>query len=291
MTRKVLTLKQARQVAWQGKAEEAVPLLRLYADKGDASAAASLAELLAFQGVWSECLERAGAFIAKPQSVYAGNIFDDMIGLIARAGRETGQWDRILDLTQAAEQRVEENIADYTPPKQEAQRKRYHSIFQGLRAYVERQGAVALDFRQIFGVTALLQTEQDAAYQLAMRNIFQHQPKLRNDPAALSRHQFALAQVFHQEAEGIRLYEEGHMPAEFDRAIFVAKAYVHRKQPELAWEIIWKHAHRWRPLDPAQVAPVVLLMDGDLANLMDRDRCKQVLHLPRGPEALPLRPS
>jgi hypothetical protein len=91
--------------------ESAVPLLRAYADRGDASASASLAELPAFQGEWTECMQRAGELLARPQLVYAGNVFDDMIRLLGRAGRETGDWQRLAHLTQVAEERIEDNIS------------------------------------------------------------------------------------------------------------------------------------------------------------------------------------
>jgi len=285
MARKVPTLKQARQMALRGRVEEALPLLRDHADKGDTSASASLAELLAFQDEWQKCLEYAGAFIARPQSVYAGNIFDDMVHLLARAGRETRQWTWLLHLTQAAEQRVEENIAEYDPSKKEAERIRYSEIFQGLCAYAQGEGARPFELTRIFGVILPTQLEQDAAYQLAAQNALRQPPKSRNNPADLSRLRFILAQNYNQEAEGIRLYEDGQMPPQFDCAVFVAKAYVRQEQPDLAWNVLLKYVPRWWPVDRAQVAPVVLLIDSDLASIMNHERCETVLTLPRGPEA------
>ncbi len=280
------TLKQARQAALEGRVEEAVPLLRAYADRGDTSAAASLAELLAFQGEWRECLERAGAFIARPQSAYAGNVFDDMIRLLARAGSETHQWELLLHLIQTAEQRVEENIAEYNPPKQEAAWTRYRTIFQALRTYAQREGTPPHELICVFGAAKQSQAHQEVAYREAVQNATQLRPDLRRKPDALSAHHFSLAQFYNQEAEGIRLYEEERMPPDFDRAVFVAKAYVHRDQPERAWDVLWKYMSGWWPVDRAQVVPVVLLVDQDLATLMSHERCAQVLTLPRGPKAL-----
>lgn len=284
MPYKAPNLKHARQMALQGRVEEAIPLLRDYADRADASSAASLAELLAFQGEWEECLKRAGAFIAQPQSVYAGNVFNDMVGLLARAGRETDQWGLLLDLTQAAQQCVEENTAEYNLSKREAARTRYRTILQGLRLYAQGEDATPFDLTQIFGVAMRIPAEQDADYQFAKQNATQLRPDLLNDPVALSRHLFSLAQFYHQESEGIRLYEAERMPAEFEGAVFVAKAYVRQGQAERAWEVLWRHMHRWWPVDRAQVAPVVLLIDRDLRALMNPVRCKKVLSLPRGPE-------
>jgi hypothetical protein len=276
MTRKVSTLKQARQAALQGRVEEAIPRLRVYADRGDTSASASLAELLALQGEWEECLQRAGELIARPQSVYAGNVFDDMIRLLSRAGRETEDWTSLLRLTQTAEERVEENIADFAPPKRDAARLRYRAIFQALSAYAAREGVPPHELIQIFGTAEPTQAAQDAAYQLALQNVSQ-QPYVRPNSLALVNHHFGLVEYFRQESEGIRLYEEERMPARFDCAVFVAKAYVRQEQTGRAWDVLWKHMRRWWPLDPAQVAPVVLLVDRDLADLMTHERCEQVL--------------
>lgn len=245
MTCNIPTLKQARRAALQGRIEEAIPPLRVYADRGDTSASASLAELLAFQGEWEECLKRAGGFIAFPHSVYAGNVFDDMICLLSRAGRETKDWISLLRLTQTAEERLEENIADFNPPKKEAERLRYRQIFQALRAYAQREGEPPHELIQIFGTDTPTQAAQDAAYQVAVQNISPQRPSIGSHSLALVDHHFSLVQFYHQESKGIRLCEEERMPARFDCAVFVAKAYVRQEQAERAWHILWKHMHRW----------------------------------------------
>lgn len=280
---RVPTLKQVRQAALQGRTDEAISLLRVYGDRGDASASASLAELLAFQNEWSECLLRAGEFIANPRSVYAGNVFDDMIRLLGRAGQETKQWELILQVTQVAAERVEANIAGDAPSKQEAERTRYSKIFQALQEYAQREGSPPHELIEVFGVSRPTQAEQDIAYQKATQST-EVPPRLRSDPTALLRHRFSLARVYKQEIEVVRLYEEEQMPSDFDFAVVVAKAYLHREQPDLAWDVLWKHLPLWWPVDRAQVAPVILLVDTDLAGMMNRERCERVLTLPRGPE-------
>lgn len=89
MARK-LTLNQARAAARRGETNLAISSLQGFADKGDAAASASLAELLAFRGRWEDVIVHAGRLAANPGTVYAGNVFDDMIGLLGRAGQETG---------------------------------------------------------------------------------------------------------------------------------------------------------------------------------------------------------
>lgn len=285
MTSKISTLKQVRQAALQGRIEDAIPLLRVYSNRGDTSASASLAELLAFQGEWEECLQRAGEFIAFPQSVYASNVFDDMVRLLSRAGRETKAWISLLRLTQTAEERLEENIADFNPPKKEAARLRYRQIFQALQAYTRREGDPPYELIQIFGTARPTQAEEDAAYRHAVQNTSRQRPNIRPDSLALVDHHFSLVQYYHQEREGIRLYEAERMPARFESAVFVAKAYIRQEQEERAWDVLWKHMRLWWPVDDAQVAPVVLLIDQDLGEIMNHERREQVLILPRGPEA------
>lgn len=74
-------------------------MLREIAAGGEHAACASLAELLAFKGEWNELIPNAARLIAHSDTVYAGNIFDDMIRLLGRAGHETGRW---LDIEEAA---------------------------------------------------------------------------------------------------------------------------------------------------------------------------------------------
>ena len=82
----------ARRAALRGEAAEALAVLLQSASAGDASAAASAAELLAYLDRWPEVIANVGALIANPFAVYAGNVFDDMVRLLARAARETGRW-------------------------------------------------------------------------------------------------------------------------------------------------------------------------------------------------------
>ena len=51
-----------------------------------------------------------GAVIANPYAVAAGNVFNDMVRLLGRAGHETGAWDRIAAAAGEARTRVEERF-------------------------------------------------------------------------------------------------------------------------------------------------------------------------------------
>jgi len=80
----------AQQAALQGNTDDAVKQLEALLDGGDAGAAASLAEIEAFRGQWSELLRHASVFLRKPSAVYAGNVFTDVVHLVALAGIKKG---------------------------------------------------------------------------------------------------------------------------------------------------------------------------------------------------------
>lgn len=284
MNSRSLTLKYARQLALQGKGE-ALPLLQRYADSGDTSASVSVAELLAFHGIWEECLQRAGVYLVNPQTVYAGNVFDDMVRLIVYAGHETQEWDFIGRLAIVAKQRLDTNLVSNNLEKQAALFTRYNTILTALQEYAQCRGRSPYEVIDLVSASKLHQAEEKIAYQIAKHNIHSQRPELIKNSVALANHRFALAQYYHQGDEAILMYENNCMPARFDYAVFVAKAYVNKDQLTQAWEVLWANLHRWWPLDPAQVAPLVLLLDTDLARLVSRERRHEVLSVARGPEA------
>src|SRR5688572_20741714 len=87
-------LAAARALALAGDADGAIAALTPLAES-DAAAAASLAELLAFRGDWDGVARNAARLIAQPSAVYAGNVFDDMVRLVALAGHRGVPWSRI----------------------------------------------------------------------------------------------------------------------------------------------------------------------------------------------------
>ncbi|MEZ4223253.1 MAG: hypothetical protein R3B13_20075 [Polyangiaceae bacterium] len=76
------TRKQAVEAALRGQVEDALETLLALHERGDASASASAAEILAFQGRWDEMVPCAKALLANPGAVYAGNVSDDMKALL-----------------------------------------------------------------------------------------------------------------------------------------------------------------------------------------------------------------
>ncbi|MEO7112737.1 MAG: hypothetical protein ABI183_19985, partial [Polyangiaceae bacterium] len=74
--------KQAVAAALRGEVDLALEVLLDLHRKGDASASASAAELLAFRGRTEEMIECAKALLKNPEAVYAGNVSDDMRALV-----------------------------------------------------------------------------------------------------------------------------------------------------------------------------------------------------------------
>jgi hypothetical protein len=87
---KIRNAKAAAKAARQGRVDEAAAALRTFADAGDAAAAASLAEILAFRGEWEPMVTYAAMLLAQPEAVYAGNVFTDLARLVRRAAVELG---------------------------------------------------------------------------------------------------------------------------------------------------------------------------------------------------------
>jgi hypothetical protein len=77
------TKKQAVAAAIAGNIEPALELLLRLHGEGDASASASAAEILAFQGRNVEAVACAKALLKKPGAVYAGNVSDELKQLVA----------------------------------------------------------------------------------------------------------------------------------------------------------------------------------------------------------------
>lgn len=275
-----LTLTQARKAAWRGQPDVAIPALEAFAASGDHAASASLAELLAFSGRWSEVIVQAGRLVENPGAVYAGNVFIDMIGLLGRAGHETAQWNQVYQAAEAAWDKIDQI-------EERAHLRHQHlTILGGLKNYALRSGQAPHELIRVFGVKfGFTQADGDTAYEKAVHEAAHNNKDLHDNPAKLKVYLFGIAIGSNQTNDAVRMYEAGDMPANFDCAVKVAQIFVGRAEMERAWQVLWDHMSLWWPVDKAQVAPVVLLTDGALFPLLSRERCEQVLALPRGPEA------
>lgn len=278
------TVKKAREAALRGETGPALEALRDFASKGDDSAAASFAELAAFRGDWSGVIPHAGRLAANPGAVYAGNVFDDMIRLLGRAGHETSRWDLVGKAAESARQSVEKSAGA------ENARVRALRILDGLKAYAGRRGAAPHELVAVFGEPGGPKREphkEEAAYRDAVDNAHVHRPDLKGKPDKLARHHFALAVTFGREDDAIRVYgEHAAKPSfAFDAAAHVAKLLARRGKPDEAWQAVSAKLPMWWPVDQAQVAPVVLLVDEDLRAIMSPERREAVLATPRGTAA------
>ena len=279
MARK-LTLNGARQTALRGQPDIAIQALRRFADAGDAAASASLAELLAFRGCWEEVILHAGRLIENPTSVYAGNVFNDMICLLGRAGHETGQWQQIADAAASAWEKT-----DRTEERVHV-RNRHFRILETLKGYALRRGKAPHELIRVFGNPfSATQADRDARYKAAVYEATYNNQEISQSAAKLTAYLFAIAINSNQSEDAIKIYDAGNMPANFDYAVHLARMLVEGGNLEGGWQVLWNHMSLWWPVDKAQVAPVILLTDPKLKTLLDQDRCDQILALPRGPEA------
>lgn len=279
---KPLTIKKARLAALRGEIDIAIDALGKFSDNGDDSACASLVDLLAFRGEWDECIPNTARFIANPSAAYAGNVFDDMVRVLGRAGHETRKWGLIESSCINAIARIE--LASF----QKWERNRYCTILNNLISYAARNGTAPHELLRVFGVQSFqdgLEPEQlELMYQEAVKKVYSLRPDLKGHPEELAVHQFGLAELFSQEDEAINIYTESKRLLSFNNAVYVAKALLIRNKPESAWEIVEEKISHWWPVDAVQVAPLVLVTDEHIKEIMTKDRCERVIKSARGSE-------
>lgn len=261
-------LEVAREAALMGDAEAAIAGLTPLA-AADASAAASLAELLAFRGDWEGVADNAARLIENPSAVYAANVFDDMVRLVAIAGHHGVPWARVGEIAAAglvvAEKETRAHVAT-----------RHRTILADLAAYAARSGAPPHERISVFGVVTPQPTREQ--YQAAVATALK---KPKPKPEAQARHLIALAASFRQPDELVRLVTESPGHAGFDHVIEAARTIASRGDGGAAWALLQPQLPGFYPVDVAQVAPVVLLTDPDLRSLITPERAAVVLSTPR----------
>jgi len=266
----------------------ALEALEGFAAKGDDSAAASRAELYGCAGEWQKVIGNTGRLIANPHAVYAGNVFDDMIRLLGPAGHRTGDWSRVREVARAALKANKERAYDqYHKWAQD----RANKLFENLIAYAERSGQGPHELLSIFSIpdsnARMTKEQREGHYRSAVENVDSLRPDLKRNPARKTSHFFGLAKAFDLEDEALRLHQ--NQGADFlmawDAVEYVSRIHVKRGDLDAAWAVLEANLGKWWPVDHAQVAPVVLLIDEHLCKVMTPDRCKLVLATPRGSEA------
>jgi hypothetical protein len=246
--------KQAAALARSGQPDAALPVLVVLAAQGDGAAAASAAELFAFRGDWRQMVPHAMALLANPRAVHAGNVFTDLCRLIRRAARELGDPSII------------QQAAAGVPAGMEARR---DAVL--LRDFVEPSAQPGPPDREGFARAVKDATEGR---------------RFQGKPRELAAHCFALASGYKVEDELLARWDPSNPQLLlFDRAVDVARVLARRGERDRATELLMSRVAGWYPVDHAQVAPVILLVDPWLSPLMTPALCARVLATPRGAEA------
>ncbi len=269
-------LQAARNLAYEGDAVRACAELVAMADAGSASAAASAAELLAFRGAWSDVLRYAGMLLCEPSAGYAGNVFDDMVRLVALAGHKGQAW---IEVGVTARRALAASASRNDP---EHIRRRQGTILTDLAGYADRNGAAPHERIAIFG-TQPRQPDPEA-FRSAVQAAADRLDRARH-PERYAQQVLALAVTFQQPDELVRLFDQYAEHVGFDVGVDVARVMVGNGEHDRAWAVLEPRIGDWYPVDLAQVAPVVLLTDPQLAQLETPARWHSVLATTRGPAA------
>ncbi len=239
----------AVELALGGNPDEALQALVALSNNGDASAAASAAELLAFRGQWRECVVHARRLLAEPDAVQTDNVFTDLCRLLRRASRELGDPSIITESAKLVPEFV---------------RAQTDAVL--LTEYVEPSSTRAPN-----------REKMDEAVVAALK-----EKRFKNKPAQFDAHCFALAVAFSVDDAVIARFAPSNPLFHFDHAVSAARALVKQGKAERAWTILASFVSRWWPVDPAQVAPVILLVDPWIARIVTSERAGQVLATRRG---------
>lgn len=245
------TAKSAVRAARQGRVDEALKALCSFADSGDAAAAASVSEILAFRGEWEPMADYAMALLANPAAVYAGNVFADLARLVARAA------------TELADPGLIGRMAAVVPPT--------HTGI--LKASLE------------WNPSAPRSNEPDHDRFAAAVADAEAGKRFRGRPVERAAHLFAVAVALGIDDEVRARWDPSNPGLTFDHAMSTARVLCARGESQRAWEVLEGHVPQWWPVDNAQVAPVELLYDPLLAPLVPPARGEQILRTPRGEEA------
>jgi len=267
-------LRDAGEAALAGRTEEALEAFGWMVEQGSAAAAASLAELSAFRGDWPQVVRCARMLIAEPTAVYAGNVFEDMVQLLALAGHEGEPWESV---GAAAAHGLDALEASDT-----CEHGRHHlgTILEALAGYAERRGEGPHELVRPGGPP---QGPIDLdEYRDGVDDVLVHRPNLKGKPDQLARHLFALAVVYRQPDDMVARFFDAPEAMDFDQAVEVARVLVDRGEAPRAWAVLAERIPSWWPVDDAQVAPMVLLTDRSLRPLVTPERAAQVLATARG---------
>ncbi len=272
----------AQQAALKGETDEAVTQFSALLATGDLGAAASLAEIEAFRGQWPEVLNHAYVFLRKPNSVYAGNVFTDIINLVAVAGIDEGGWPEIQTEAIAIRKHL---LADPALKKYANGSDVSASGLDQLIEFARSKGKTRYVWD--WGSDSALDEDARAAkFDAAAKELTAKSKAFKSD-AERRKHLFALASNYGSHRSAVGLYDKDGIDdlIRFNPIVFTASALARAGREKEAWNVIEKGFRLWWPVDVAQVTPVALLTDEALRPLMTPPRREWVLRTPRGPMA------
>ena len=276
---------EGQQAACRGETDRAIALLKKLSDEGDHASAMSLAELYAVRGLWEQVIPAAGIYLQDPSSVSVNEPFLDMIQLLGLAGHETGKWQHIHEVAAEA---IQEELRREYGYFHEFERENAIRRNKILQAYCRRRGRPPHLLRALglkFSGRRTSKEKLRAFYRKSVRNVHKLRPDLKNKPFQRDMHFFDMALTLRLDKEIIRLFEKHKSLTTFDQALDVSRAYMRRKKPDSAWEVIRTQVHNWFGKYIGQVAPISMLFDEVLRPLMTPERCESILSTPRGWEA------
>jgi hypothetical protein len=273
----------AQQTALRGETDAAVTQLSANLAGGDYGAAASLAQIEAFRGLWPDALGHAYLLWRNPDSVYAANVLADAAHLVALAGMSCGGWADI----QATLAEIHAQLSKDPKRVQDGYLLR---LLDRVIALAQSDGSSSYswdpDADDAIDEDARAAKFDEGVAKLTRTN---KQKKHWKNDAQRRRHLFSLADNRRAHQSAIRLYDEEGIADVilFSSFAFTASSLSRAGRKDEAWRVIEKGFHQWGPVDVAQVAPVELLIDEGLRPLMTPERCAWVLRTPRGPNSAP----
>ena len=262
----------AQASALRGDIEAAVTRWTELQHQGDVATQAALAELAAFRGEWDAAMGYASTVTAAPRSINTLNVYHDMLRLVALAGVHLGCWAEVERAANAAKSASEACSFEV-----------HASAASGLASFAAARGEVSQGWRP-GRYDDRPEAERVARYDAAIGKLEKDRKRFKT-PEARRDHYVAIAENCLLYEAGLSLYDKGGLPELFDSVVFVASALARAGRGDEAWVAVRSKLGVWWPFEDTQVVPVELLADEALRPLMTPERCNEVLHTPRGPQA------
>src|SRR5262245_59786939 len=256
----------AQRLALKGNVDGAVKALSVLEQSGDVGASASLAEIAAFKGKWKEVLQRVAVVLGTPSALDTLNVYQDMVLLAARAGAELRAWAEVRELTKLALKKLGKEDADEA----------LVGSVRDLARFAARNG------KGTYGPKGDPEARRKKEFEEALK---EYRAKKFKRPEDRVTHFFGLAMVYEYYPGAVALYDqERDRPYIFDGVAVAASALARDGRADEAWRAIRSKVNLWEPVEVTQIAPVVLVTDEALQELMTPARGMEILRTPRGSE-------